>query len=58
MELANERFTSPVKVGNKWGKQSLITNNGILSYERTVLKKESYAFDGSFAGFEGRMMSV
>ena len=58
MELANERFTSPVKVGNKWGKQSLMTNNGILSYERTVLKKESYASDGSFAGFEGRMMSV
>ena len=58
MEMANERFTSPVKVGNKWGKQSLITNNGILSYERTVLKKESYASDGSFAGFEGRMMSV
>ena len=58
MELTNERFTSPVKVGNKWGKQSLITNNGILSYERTVLKKESYASDGSFAGFEGRMMSV
>ena len=58
MELANERFTSPVKVGNKWGKQSLITNNGILSYERTVLEKESYASDGSFAGFEGRMMSV
>ena len=58
MELANERFTSPVKVGNKWGKQSLITKNGILSYERTVLKKESYSSDGSFAGFEGRMMSV
>ena len=58
MELANERFTSPVKVGNKWGKQSLITNNGILSYERTVSKKDSYASVGSFAGFEERMMSV
>lgn len=31
-ELANERFTSPVKVGNTWDKQSLITNKGILSY--------------------------
>ena len=58
MELANGRFSSPVKVGNKWGKQSLITNNGILSCERTVLKKESYACDGSFASFEERMMSV
>ena len=58
MELVNESFTSQVKVGNTWGKQSLITNNGILSYERTVLKKESYDSDGSFAGFEERMMSV
>ena len=39
MELANERFTSPVKVGNTWGKQSLIANNGILSYEQRFLKK-------------------
>ena len=58
MELANERFTSRVKVGNTWCKQSLITNNGILSYERTVLKKESYASDFCFVGFEERMMSV
>ena len=58
MEVANERFTSPVKVGNRWGKQSLFTNNGILAYERTVLKKESYASYGSFAGFEERRMSV
>ena len=33
-ELANERFTSAVKVGSTWGKQSLITNKGILSYPR------------------------
>ena len=58
MELANERFTSRVKVGNTWGKQSLITNNGILSYEPTVLKEQSYASDGFFEGFEERMMSV
>ena len=58
MELANERFTSPVKVCNTWGKQSLITNNGILLYERTVLKKESYPSDGSFVGFKERMISV
>ena len=30
--LANERFTSPVKVRNTWDKQSFITNMGILSY--------------------------
>ena len=32
VELANERFTSAVKVGNTSGKQSLIPNEGILSY--------------------------
>ena len=58
MELANERFTSRVKVGNTWGKQSSITNNGILSYQRTVLKKKSYASYCSFVGFEERMMNV
>ena len=58
MELVNESFTSQVKVGNTWGKQSLITNNGILSYEPTVLKEQSYASDGSFEGFEEQMMSV
>ena len=31
-EQTNERFTSPVKVGDMWGKQSLITSKGILSY--------------------------
>ena len=31
-ELANKRFTSAVKVGNTWGKQSFIPDEGILSY--------------------------